>query len=454
MGNDELAIRFSNDVYATRSEVVKTLGTSLIDAIWTNIVKYRGQFNRYLSVRAIDNGQLSIVLTPRIADGVNAIERKLTKALLRIYKTPKGSQTLAKYEEIFYQQQLAHVAKKYRITVDEPFLHALITDSLSTVSPERTVLLNYFSALKYVKANVVDPIDDDFWANVYGLLIGQANPPEFYREHEMASPDQKALIGKTYAAAPVARIEEMMGQLKDFIVHADFSPIVKALIVFYYIMLVKPFETYSEEMALLTMKSVLAHADYDDVPLLLPLEEWLVDQNDELLRLLVEIQKTGDVTYLLAAFLPLMDKTASALLDAAVHLEKEELIMETRPEVIPSAQPLPEQKPEPLPPTGTKPLNIDERMALPGVPIALDEVDAARIEEHLMETNPSLKRGEAYFYARHCTIGKYYTISQFKKALGCAYETARTSMDHLAEQSYYRKESYKNKFIYTPIARK
>ena len=64
---------------------------------------------------------------------------------------------------------------------------------------------------------------------------------------------------------------------------------------------------------------------------------------------------------------------------------------------------------------------------------------------------PSLSRAEAYFYARHCTMGKYYTISQFKNEIGCAYETARTSMEHLAASGYYRKEKFKNKFIYTPI---
>ena len=94
------------------------------------------------------------------------------------------------------------------------------------------------------------------------------------------------------------------------------------------------------------------------------------------------------------------------------------------------------------------------KVALPTMPIGLDEKDAARIEENLLEINPKLKRGEAYFYARHCTIGKYYTIAQYKKTLGCAYETARTSMDHLVYEGYYRKEMLKNKFIYTPIPRR
>ena len=92
-------------------------------------------------------------------------------------------------------------------------------------------------------------------------------------------------------------------------------------------------------------------------------------------------------------------------------------------------------------------------IALPKVPVGLSEEDAQKIETHLREMDPSLSKLEAYFYARHCTIGKYYTISQFKEATSCAYETARTSMDHLANSSYYRKEKFKNKFLYTPIKR-
>ncbi|HOJ45611.1 MAG TPA: hypothetical protein PK340_06240 [Bacilli bacterium] len=458
MGNDDLAIRFSNEMYATRSEVSKALGTSLIDTIWTNIIKYRGQFTRYLSLRQIDHGQLSLVLTPSISESLNAIERKLVKAMLKLGKISKTSSTYAQYEQDFFARQLDFVAQKYRLGVNESFLKSIVNDTVSTISPDRMVLVNYYAAIKYLKNHQNDPIDEAFFADIYALLSGQDDLATLYRQHEIASYEQKALIGKTYAAAPIARIEEMMGQLQDFIVHADFSPLVKAVTVFYYMVLIKPFETYSEEMALLTMKHILVHADFDEIPLLMNFEEWLLDPREELARVNNEVQKSGDVTYLLASFIPMANNAIERILDGAINLEKEVLKDEVRTDQTPSNINVEdEHKPQSeqiLAPTPNKPLQLDERMALPGVPVALDEVDAARIEEHLMETNPALKRGEAYFYARHCTIGKFYTISQFKKTLGCAYETARTSMDHLASLGYYRKESYKNKFIYTPIGRK
>jgi len=72
-----------------------------------------------------------------------------------------------------------------------------------------------------------------------------------------------------------------------------------------------------------------------------------------------------------------------------------------------------------------------------------------RLERHIRESDPSLSRAQAYFYARHCTMGKYYSINDFKEVTGCAYETARTSMEHLANSGYYRKEKFKtNLFIH------
>ena len=82
-----------------------------------------------------------------------------------------------------------------------------------------------------------------------------------------------------------------------------------------------------------------------------------------------------------------------------------------------------------------------------------DEKSLNIMEEDLLESDPLLRPAQAHFYVRHCTLGKFYTIQQFKKAEGCVYETARTSMDNLAKRGYYKREQVKNKFVYTPIKR-
>ena len=49
MANNELAIRFTEESYATKSDVSRELGLTLVDNIWSNILKYRSTYYRYLS---------------------------------------------------------------------------------------------------------------------------------------------------------------------------------------------------------------------------------------------------------------------------------------------------------------------------------------------------------------------------------------------------------------------
>ncbi len=70
---------------------------------------------------------------------------------------------------------------------------------------------------------------------------------------------------------------------------------------------------------------------------------------------------------------------------------------------------------------------------------------------YLLETNPNLNKKQAIFLANHNTQGRYYTIQQYKEFASCVYETARTSMDKLAQEGYYEKLQFKNKFVYSPV---
>jgi hypothetical protein len=94
---------------------------------------------------------------------------------------------------------------------------------------------------------------------------------------------------------------------------------------------------------------------------------------------------------------------------------------------------------------------VTEESALSVESNPLSEKEVKEYVQYLLETNPTLNKNQASFLANHCTIGRYYTIQQFKKFARCAYETARTSMDKLASERYYTKLQVKNKFVYTPI---
>ena len=89
--------------------------------------------------------------------------------------------------------------------------------------------------------------------------------------------------------------------------------------------------------------------------------------------------------------------------------------------------------------------------ALPEFPVSSDQTKVEALTKKLLEVYPQLKKKQAHFYAGHCQIGLHYTIEQFKKAEKTVYETARTSMEDLANRGFYRKEQIGKKFVYTPV---
>ena len=82
---------------------------------------------------------------------------------------------------------------------------------------------------------------------------------------------------------------------------------------------------------------------------------------------------------------------------------------------------------------------------------SLSDKEVKMAARYLMETHPQLNRQQALFFASHSTLGRYYTVQDYKKAMKVAYETARTSMDRLAACKLFKKYRIKNKYVYTPL---
>lgn len=458
MANEDLGMRFSNQVYATKQEVSRALNLSMIDDIWNKILAYRSSFHRTFTLRNIEKVPYHITLTPMISDRLTNVERKLTKAMLRYEKI-----TDARVKEQMKEERMIRilywVAKKYRLEVEESSLYAIIHHQISSIAPNEMILVNYFSALEYLEVHYVDPLDIPFAQYLYATLVGVDGEEVSFRKTELNDNTAKFTIGRTYHAAPIERIEPMMENLLDFIMHDTINPLIKAVSTYYFISHIKPFDVYSEEIAMLYAKSILAHHDLEDIAAMLEFEQILSDNLETISQRMQEVQKTNDMTYFFLYFLDICEDVVNEILDALVHMD----VTSIRHEYYEQVEENTERKENVLPESDrNRPLSLEAsgqvdfelNVAIPKVPIGLEEKDAMKIEEHLVEIYPTLKRGQAHFYARHCTIGKYYTIAQYKRLLNCAYETARTSMDNLVELGFYRKEKLNNKFIYTPIARK
>ena len=492
MANNELAIRFTEGKYATKSEVAKELRMSMIDTIWSNILAYRSTFNRYLTIRSIEKNQLILCNCPSVNALVNSADMKLIRLMKEYSHLNINNGDLTRFEDECLIKSLMLLAKEHELEVTENYVRSLIHGDIRETAPSMRLLTRYLDALRYIKKAYVNPINVDFLAELYSRLLGTEELTSFYRSTEDTNRENRVLIDRVYTSAPVSLIEGMMESLFAFIASSSLSAACKASIAYYYINYIRPFANFSDEIALLIAKAIFAHEDMGEAAILLPLESLLSENQEEIARLFVEVQKTCDTTYFLCFALKHIEKKCDELLDVTIQIKSTNLRSDfyRQDEVKPAEQPAttyttveqpslfdsisetpvqkepvvekpqqvveqPKEEVKPNPVVEEKPAEpVQETIAVSYIPPVLDEKQALRLEQHLLELDPSLRKHEAHFYARHCTLGKSYTIAQYKRMIGCVYETARTAMDHLVELGYYRKDSSNKKFIYTPIPRK
>ena len=490
MAGNDLAMRFTEDKYATKNEVARELKISSVDTFWANILSYRSHFYHYLAVRTIEKNMLLFCGCPAVNSLVNNVEMKLIRANREYCLIPPNSKQYRQLYSAFGKESLRILNDVEQLGVEEGYLESVLRREVVSAIPNNMLLVNYVKALAYIKRAYVNPINEDFLADLYAKLLGTEELTEFYRNSEDRNPENRVLIDRVYTSAPVNAIGGMMNNLFTFIATSTLSTSLKAIITFFYINYVKPFSKYSEEMAVLMAKAILAHEAFGETVVDLPLEKLLLLPGEEAARIYVEVQKTSDITYFVNYVFKYLSRYCEDFLDEITKSKVTELKEDfyqvdekleevevpeqsAQPEKFetidlfaaseepkqeePVAQPVSsneevEEQPVVQPKKKTvKVTYVQEELAVAYIPVALDEKQAVLLEQDLLERDPELKKGEAKFYARHCTKGKKYTIAQYKKSLRCAYETARTSMDHLAELLYYRKEKVKNKYVYIPV---
>jgi len=438
MAVNDLAIRFTDEHYATKQDVAKTLGTAIVDALWGTIVTYRSAFARILPIQAMDKQPLQIVLTPSILEKTIAFDRKMTKAATQMtLRQGQGLMLPPLYPLLF--APLTAIGKQYGASTAERNLTYILEEKPVERKSELEIVNRYYQGLKIVAKRRPQKLDEDLLGDLLMLFHGTKELTAFYREKELTN-RPRSLVARVYEAAPYPVIEPMMQALFQVVNHLTLSPIIIATVALYYFDYIKPFEAYNDEIGFLIFKNILAHSDYETAACYLNIEQFM--ENEMYEKRMLEVQKTHDITYLLDFILPLLDTSVDTLLNTLVSLEKTTLRQEQYG--VPSSQnhALPVNMPAALP---------KETNLFAPSESTLGEVEANRLQKHLLETHPSMKKGEALFYARHHTVGKYYTLGQYKDELKCAYETARTSMEHLVKLGYYRKEKYKNKYVYTPV---
>ena len=497
MGNNDLAIRFTENYYATKNEVSRELKITVIDGVWDKILSYRSPFYQYLPIKSVDKNQLRICLCPTIAAKVKQAEGKMLRLLNEYNKLDRVTGDAQHFTQVNYIKSMQNIALKNDLVSDEETLRRIIQGEKLNRQ-----LANYYDALKYVESKDSKEIDIDYLADLFSLVTGNPELTYFYRDTDTEDINSSSIISRVYKSAPHLLIEQMMDGLFHFINKTEINPINKAILTYYYVQFVKPFKHYNNEIASLLMKAVLAKESLGGFAACIPFEYLLNENINQVNKLFYEVQITSDATYFLTFALDCVSRIIERMLDSVVEYtsqiikndfyqldedpkveqinlfeeeqpvqeEKEQKVEEVkRPEPVvvkevvreiirevPAPAPVEVKKEEPIKEVEkvetveNKPLGL----AVSYIPDELDEKTASRLEKHLLELDIRLKKGQAHFYARHCTLGMYYTIDQYKKMEKCVYETARTSMEKLVEFGYYKKILAGKKFVYTPVDRK
>lgn len=468
MANSDLPSRYTDQDYVTRNGLSRALGTSLVDDFWKAILNYRLDNAKKVALLGVGKRPFHIVLTLPLGAKIKEIESKLS-AFGEMASSFAKVANFSSFERESLLSLLSCDSKLEKKNVDDLTLKAMVNGFYREQNtPERPVF-TYLNLLKGLSEKPVFP-NEDYLGESYVALMGREDLSSFYREKDPVSVYNTAVIARDYDYAPHGEIPSMMDSLFAFLLDASAFSFVKACGALYYLNYVKPFEEHNLSLGCLLAKASLSPI-VGSCSYLIPFEKCLLP-SPSLKDILNQSQKDHDLTYfvlhcakLISAYLDEAMETMARRKKEAVVQEvfgkPEETKAEPEPEA-PQVEPEKEQKPEePLKkaPSPSRLSEEEEKAYLQSkgeaaVTAPKGEYSDKEIKDtakYLLETHPSLRKKQALFYASHCTLGRFYTIQDYKRFSRCVYETARTSMDHLAELGFYAKKQIKNKFVYTPL---
>lgn len=455
MGFEDLNQKYTIAKYCTRNEVAKSLGTNLIEPIWKQISDYRKLYARSLPIYDAVRQPFLLTYIESTQEKAGLVNEKISKYIVGYGQLGLHSLARVTLTQDMLKSSLKQIARLNKIDVSEITLQNLVEHK--NVDNTYLLLKRYLKCLETLASDYASEINEEFLANYYAILRGQEdNLTSFYRDIDTRTTSSFALVDREYdAGVPTKLIDEMMSNLLEYISNPEISIISRLVSIFFMFNYIKPFEEYNDELSCLLAKRVFASTEMDGSAIYIPCENLLTNFlfKDEIFK---EVQRSHDFTYAFIKGAELLDESLTTILDRIVQLNvhaldiatsfsgtKEQIEKEFGKETAEKvAKVLDNDVPQPK----VEPVQIIE-------PVSSEhtEKEFKEMAENMLESDPFIKKGQAHFYVRHCTKGKFYTIQQYKKAEGCVYETARTSMDNLATRGYYRREQIKNKFVYTPI---
>ena len=499
---EQLYSRFTDLNYVTKQGFFSALGTSLVEKLWDGVVNYRLAHAERSRLRTVGQLPFTLTCTEALKAKYDLFFKKLTSLKEEFERFEAMPEERGKAERSAYYANLRTACDIEGLKLSEPTLRAMLTPLYRDPDGSQTLVVGYRDFLRQ-DACVAFADCESFFVELYGALSGTAELTTFYRVS-----DSTVGSGRAGDYVRYNDIDSLVQSLEDFVASDPMNAFAKAFLAMYFIDYVVPFAEHNALAGIALGKKMLDRAGLGEVAYLLPLEPLLV-RNAKAKEPFDETAKTGDFTYVMLYFIetltPLMDNMLNEWTkirtDALRREFRSQMTEEPVPEAKPALTPVEVKQPEHKPvevetPKPETPVVEEAPHPIPAEPILEpepeeeEEVDifveedapaAPKVEEvpvleslpfdsrsvfapkaslsdkevkmaarYIVETHPDISKQQALFFASHSTTGRYYTIQDYKRTMKVAYETARTSMDRLAQAKLYKKLRIKNKFVYTP----
>ena len=456
MAGNELNQKYTIEKYCSKADLAKVFGTGIVDPIWNELNEFRRRLSVELPIYDASHNKFRLTYVDPTTAKQAQVNDNVSAYVSSYSKLEPGSVAQYTFTRDMLKNSLRAIAKYNGIDASEVILSNILDGH--EVGDQYNILSRYYFCLLELQKSTSESIDEEFLAKYYAVLRGEEELTCFYRVSDEETVASKALVDRSYDnGIPSSLIDDLMSELLNYISNSDVSLASRLSATFFMFNFVKPFDLYNMEIACLLTKRIIAESNANASCIYVPIESFINDISffGEVSK---EVTRTRDFTYAfirgadlaINAFSTAIDRILevhATSLDTEVKLGSDKKKIQYEFKLNKDEKKVPEKKPE----TKNQIIEKAERNALHFDGENLSEKELKAKAKDLLERDPFINKHQADFYVHHCTPGKYYSIQEYVKFEHVVYETARTSLDLLAKRGYYREQSVKNKYVYTPI---
>lgn len=427
MNKIEIGKKYTDSLYASKEEVSQSYNTDDVKNIWDNVLLYRSFYDEETELIDKEGNHYKVCLTKNILSECYSLQTRIIERLLSYSHVEKDLLSLFSMNQL--KKSLSQTAQFNSIVVSDTIIDKIARNELENATPKHFTLLAYEKAFRYSLS--VSKFDLTTIETINKILSGEDKESEVSYRKENNADVINPLILPNYTDIP-----KYFETLFSFLSQEEIPLLIRALGIIYFFSYLRPFELFNEETSGLVAKCFLKCNHLSYFGFFLPFESLSYTTSASYFKKLKQAETSLDLTYFL-------ESTLRFLHYGFDLTEKDFLSFEEKSKERELSSSLKEDKNDVT--------SNSVVFALPEFPSMQNESEIEILAKKLMSVYPQLKKKQAHFYAGHCQVGLNYTIEQFRKEEKSVYETARTSMEDLANRGFYKKLQIGKKFVYTPI---